>query len=75
MIKIAVSLGLLLASFIMRYIIWITLHLASVKNIQMKMIKSLFKAKVFFFDVTPTGRILNRFSVKIIFSLSYFIIF
>lgn len=38
------------------------LHLKSVRTFQINLIKSLFTTKTYFFDITPSGAIINKFS-------------
>ncbi|KAL4498906.1 hypothetical protein ABPG73_003703 [Tetrahymena malaccensis] len=51
-----------LVSQFLKYIFYALISHSSNKNIHNKMIESLVRATVLFFDTTPSGRILNRFS-------------
>ncbi|EAR89072.2 ABC transporter family protein (macronuclear) [Tetrahymena thermophila SB210] len=51
-----------LVSQFLKYICFALISYSSNKNIHKKMIQSLVRATVLFFDTTPSGRILNRFS-------------
>ncbi|EAR91413.2 ABC transporter family protein (macronuclear) [Tetrahymena thermophila SB210] len=49
-------------NYLSKYLLFTLIVNSSNKNIHQNMIKSLVRAAVLFFDVTPSGRILNKFS-------------